>query len=161
MSLYKHFSLLCLFYCCVKTEASRYPQFDGTAECKASWDTSHAERRPTKWGGNWGRTVVEKFLNLMLTKMWEKVQLFLSLIFVSVQAEQLRQHYMTKYDSEVADAHQSLQPVLQNIKELKNKVRSPLTSTLIYSRRYTALLCSIICLHIYWQMISFYIIKMI
>ncbi|TKS86976.1 E3 ubiquitin-protein ligase SHPRH [Collichthys lucidus] len=40
----------------------------------------------------------------------------------SLQAEQLRQHYMTKYDSEVADAHQSLQPVLQNIKELKRKV---------------------------------------
>ncbi|MEQ2161660.1 hypothetical protein GOODEAATRI_011781 [Goodea atripinnis] len=37
-------------------------------------------------------------------------------------AEQLRQHYMTKYDSEVADAHQALQPVLQNIKELKRKV---------------------------------------
>lgn len=74
---------------------------------------------------------------------------FLPLVFVSVQAEQLRQHYMTKYDSEVADAHQSLQPVLQNIKELKRKVRSPLTSTLIYSRRYTALLCCIIvCLHI-------------
>ena len=77
-----------------------------------------------------------------------------------MQAEQLRQHYMTKYDSEVADAHQSLQPVLQNIKELKRKVRSPLTSTLIYSRRYTALLCSIIVyLHIYWQMINFYVIK--
>lgn len=30
---------------------------------------------------------------------------------------------MTKYDSEVADAHQNLQPVLQNIKELKCKVR--------------------------------------
>ncbi|XP_021176668.2 E3 ubiquitin-protein ligase SHPRH [Fundulus heteroclitus] len=38
------------------------------------------------------------------------------------EAEQLRQHYMTKYDSEVADAHQALQPVLQNIKELKRKV---------------------------------------
>lgn len=42
---------------------------------------------------------------------------------VSLQAEQLRQHYMTKYDSEVADAYQNLQPVLQNIKELKRKVR--------------------------------------
>uniref|UniRef100_A0A671W3I7 SNF2 histone linker PHD RING helicase n=1 Tax=Sparus aurata TaxID=8175 RepID=A0A671W3I7_SPAAU len=42
---------------------------------------------------------------------------------LSEEAEQLRQHYMTKYDSEVADAHQSLQPVLQNIKELKNKVK--------------------------------------
>lgn len=31
---------------------------------------------------------------------------------------------MTKYDSEVADAHQALQPVLQNIKELKRKVRN-------------------------------------
>lgn len=39
-----------------------------------------------------------------------------------LQAEQLRQHYMTKYDSEVADAHQALQPVLQNIKELKRQV---------------------------------------
>lgn len=39
-----------------------------------------------------------------------------------LQAEQLRQHYMTKYDSEVADAYQNLQPVLQNIKELKRKV---------------------------------------
>ncbi len=45
---------------------------------------------------------------------------------MSLQAEQLRQHYMTKYDSEVADAHQGLQPVLQNIKELKRKVRTPL-----------------------------------
>uniref|UniRef100_A0A8C3AMQ7 SNF2 histone linker PHD RING helicase n=1 Tax=Cyclopterus lumpus TaxID=8103 RepID=A0A8C3AMQ7_CYCLU len=41
---------------------------------------------------------------------------------LSDEAEQLRQHYMTKYDSEVADAHQALQPVLQNIKELKRKV---------------------------------------
>ncbi|KAM7403469.1 hypothetical protein PAMA_004094 [Pampus argenteus] len=41
---------------------------------------------------------------------------------LSEEAEQLRQHYMTKYDSEVADAHQALQPVLQNIKELKRKV---------------------------------------
>uniref|UniRef100_A0A1A8HC53 SNF2 histone linker PHD RING helicase, E3 ubiquitin protein ligase n=1 Tax=Nothobranchius korthausae TaxID=1143690 RepID=A0A1A8HC53_9TELE len=38
------------------------------------------------------------------------------------EAEQLRQHYMTKYDSEVADALQALQPVLQNIKDLKRKV---------------------------------------
>lgn len=44
-----------------------------------------------------------------------------SILFL--QAEQLRQHYMTKYDSEVADAYQNLQPVLQNIKELKRKVR--------------------------------------
>ncbi|XP_023807769.1 E3 ubiquitin-protein ligase SHPRH isoform X3 [Oryzias latipes] len=41
---------------------------------------------------------------------------------LSQEAEQLRQHYMTKYDSEVADAHQALQPVLQNIKELKRQV---------------------------------------
>ncbi|KAM9707340.1 E3 ubiquitin-protein ligase SHPRH [Menidia menidia] len=41
---------------------------------------------------------------------------------LSEEAEQLRQHYMTKYNSEVADAHQGLQPVLQNIKELKKKV---------------------------------------
>lgn len=34
---------------------------------------------------------------------------------------------MTKYDSEVADAYQSLQPVLQNIRELKRKVRTALT----------------------------------
>lgn len=31
---------------------------------------------------------------------------------------------MIKYDSEVADARQALQPVLQNIKELKRKVRN-------------------------------------
>ncbi|XP_026161290.1 E3 ubiquitin-protein ligase SHPRH isoform X2 [Mastacembelus armatus] len=42
---------------------------------------------------------------------------------LSEEAEQLQQHYMTKYDSEVADAHQALQPVLQNIKELKRKVK--------------------------------------
>ncbi|XP_061700947.1 E3 ubiquitin-protein ligase SHPRH isoform X4 [Syngnathoides biaculeatus] len=41
---------------------------------------------------------------------------------LSEEAEQLRQHYMTKYDSEVADAHQALQPVLQNIRELKRKI---------------------------------------
>lgn len=39
------------------------------------------------------------------------------------EAEQLRQHYMTKYDSEVADAYRNLQPVLQNGKELKRKVK--------------------------------------
>lgn len=39
------------------------------------------------------------------------------------EAEQLKQHYMTKYDSEVADAYNALQPVLQNIKELKRKVK--------------------------------------
>ncbi|KAK7891604.1 hypothetical protein WMY93_023567 [Mugilogobius chulae] len=42
---------------------------------------------------------------------------------LSEEAEQLRQHYMTKYDSEVADAFNALQPVLQNIKELKRKVK--------------------------------------
>ncbi|XP_054652894.1 E3 ubiquitin-protein ligase SHPRH isoform X1 [Dunckerocampus dactyliophorus] len=41
---------------------------------------------------------------------------------LSEEAEQLRQHYMTKYDLEVSDAHHALQPVLQNIKELKRKV---------------------------------------
>ncbi|CAL8284691.1 unnamed protein product [Lota lota] len=46
---------------------------------------------------------------------------------LSEEAEHLRQHYMTKYNSEVSDAHQALQPVLQNIRELKRKVnlRSP------------------------------------
>ncbi|XP_029114603.1 E3 ubiquitin-protein ligase SHPRH isoform X2 [Scleropages formosus] len=39
------------------------------------------------------------------------------------EAEQLRQHYMTKSNSEVSDAHQALQPVLQSIRELKRKVR--------------------------------------
>ncbi|XP_056914491.1 E3 ubiquitin-protein ligase SHPRH isoform X2 [Takifugu flavidus] len=42
---------------------------------------------------------------------------------LSEEEKQLQQHYMTKYDSEVADAHQNLQPVLQNIKELKCKVK--------------------------------------
>ncbi|XP_063765711.1 E3 ubiquitin-protein ligase SHPRH isoform X2 [Eleginops maclovinus] len=42
---------------------------------------------------------------------------------LSEEAEQLRQHYMTKYDSEVSDALQALQPVLQNIKELRRKVK--------------------------------------
>uniref|UniRef100_A0A8C7CHX0 SNF2 histone linker PHD RING helicase n=1 Tax=Oncorhynchus kisutch TaxID=8019 RepID=A0A8C7CHX0_ONCKI len=43
------------------------------------------------------------------------------------EAEQLRQHYMTKHNAEVSEAYQNLQPVLQNIKELKRKVnlRSP------------------------------------
>ncbi|XP_033874858.3 E3 ubiquitin-protein ligase SHPRH [Acipenser ruthenus] len=43
---------------------------------------------------------------------------------LKVEAEQLRQHYMTKSNSEVAEAQQALQPVLQNIKELKRKVHS-------------------------------------
>ncbi|KAL4624011.1 E3 ubiquitin-protein ligase SHPRH [Arapaima gigas] len=38
------------------------------------------------------------------------------------EAEHLRQHYMTKSNSEVSDAHQALQPVLQSIRELKRKV---------------------------------------
>lgn len=38
------------------------------------------------------------------------------------EAEQLRQHYMTKNNCEVSDAQQALQPVLQNIRELKRKV---------------------------------------
>ncbi|KAL3049730.1 hypothetical protein OYC64_009061 [Pagothenia borchgrevinki] len=42
---------------------------------------------------------------------------------LSDEAEQLRQHYMTKYDSEVSDALQALQPVLQSIKELRRKVK--------------------------------------
>ncbi|XP_015204205.1 E3 ubiquitin-protein ligase SHPRH [Lepisosteus oculatus] len=38
------------------------------------------------------------------------------------EAEHLRQHYMTKSNSEVADAHQALQPIVQNIRELKRKI---------------------------------------
>ncbi|KAJ3613090.1 hypothetical protein NHX12_019346 [Muraenolepis orangiensis] len=38
------------------------------------------------------------------------------------EAEHLRQHYMTKYNSEVSDALQALQPVQQNIRVLKRKV---------------------------------------
>ncbi|KAL7873133.1 hypothetical protein AOLI_G00122040 [Acnodon oligacanthus] len=43
------------------------------------------------------------------------------------EAEQLKQHYMTKVSSEVSEAQQNLLPVLQNIRELKRKVnlRSP------------------------------------
>ncbi|XP_061095980.1 E3 ubiquitin-protein ligase SHPRH isoform X2 [Conger conger] len=43
------------------------------------------------------------------------------------EAEQLRQHYMTKSNSEVSEAREALQPVLLSIKELKRKVdqRSP------------------------------------
>ncbi|XP_076834961.1 E3 ubiquitin-protein ligase SHPRH-like [Brachyhypopomus gauderio] len=43
------------------------------------------------------------------------------------EAEQLKQHYMTKVSSEVSEAQQNLLPVLQNIRELKCKVnlRSP------------------------------------
>ncbi|XP_026790068.3 E3 ubiquitin-protein ligase SHPRH isoform X1 [Pangasianodon hypophthalmus] len=43
------------------------------------------------------------------------------------EAEQLKQHYMTKVSSEVSEAQQNLLPVLQNIRDLKRKVnlRSP------------------------------------
>ncbi|XP_028912253.1 E3 ubiquitin-protein ligase SHPRH [Ornithorhynchus anatinus] len=40
------------------------------------------------------------------------------------EAEQLRQHYMSKSNAEVAEAHQALQPVLQTIKELQRKIHS-------------------------------------
>lgn len=63
----------------------------------------------------------------LAVKKWNLHYLHLS-SSVSLQAEQLRQHYMTKYDSEVADARQALQPVLQNIKELKRKVRNVFAS---------------------------------
>ncbi|XP_028837995.1 E3 ubiquitin-protein ligase SHPRH isoform X1 [Denticeps clupeoides] len=38
------------------------------------------------------------------------------------EAEQIRQHYMTKSNSKVLEAHQALQPIVQNIKELKRKI---------------------------------------
>ncbi|NXM22242.1 SHPRH ligase, partial [Ploceus nigricollis] len=41
------------------------------------------------------------------------------------EAEQLRQHYMSKSNAEVAEAHQALQPVLQTIRELQRKASSP------------------------------------
>ncbi|NXA37714.1 SHPRH ligase, partial [Eudromia elegans] len=37
------------------------------------------------------------------------------------EAEQLRQHYMSKSNAEVAEAHQALQPVLQTIRDLQRK----------------------------------------
>ncbi|XP_074043884.1 E3 ubiquitin-protein ligase SHPRH isoform X3 [Macrotis lagotis] len=40
------------------------------------------------------------------------------------EAEQLRQHYMSKSNAEVAEAHQALQPVLQTIRELQRKTHS-------------------------------------
>nr|XP_006111361.1 E3 ubiquitin-protein ligase SHPRH [Pelodiscus sinensis] len=40
------------------------------------------------------------------------------------EAEQLRQHYMSKSNAEVSEAHQALQPVLQTIRELQRKVHS-------------------------------------
>ncbi|NXD19326.1 SHPRH ligase, partial [Spelaeornis formosus] len=41
------------------------------------------------------------------------------------EAEQLRQHYMSKSNAEVAEAHQALQPVIQTIRELQRKAGSP------------------------------------
>ncbi|KFQ32932.1 E3 ubiquitin-protein ligase SHPRH [Merops nubicus] len=41
------------------------------------------------------------------------------------EAEQLRKHYMSKSNAEVAEAHQALQPVLQTIRELQRKAGSP------------------------------------
>ncbi|XP_015267532.1 PREDICTED: E3 ubiquitin-protein ligase SHPRH isoform X2 [Gekko japonicus] len=40
------------------------------------------------------------------------------------ECEQLRQHYMSKSNAEVAEAHQALQPVVQTIHELQRKIRS-------------------------------------
>ncbi|XP_044279122.1 E3 ubiquitin-protein ligase SHPRH isoform X2 [Varanus komodoensis] len=40
------------------------------------------------------------------------------------ECEQLRQHYMSKSNAEVAEAHQALQPVVQTIHELQKKIRS-------------------------------------
>nr|XP_032650469.1 E3 ubiquitin-protein ligase SHPRH isoform X2 [Chelonoidis abingdonii] len=40
------------------------------------------------------------------------------------EAEQLRQHYMSKSNAEVSEAHQALQPVLQTIRELQRKIHS-------------------------------------
>ncbi|KAJ6660186.1 hypothetical protein lerEdw1_018113 [Lerista edwardsae] len=40
------------------------------------------------------------------------------------EGEQLRQHYMSKSNAEVAEAHQALQPVVQTIQELQRKIRS-------------------------------------
>ncbi|XP_053568464.1 E3 ubiquitin-protein ligase SHPRH [Bombina bombina] len=38
------------------------------------------------------------------------------------EAKQLQQHYMSKSNAEVTEAHQALQPVLQTLKELQRKV---------------------------------------
>ncbi|NXX89718.1 SHPRH ligase, partial [Centropus bengalensis] len=46
-------------------------------------------------------------------------------IVICIQAEQLRQHYMSKSNAEVAEAHQALQPVVQTIRELQRKAGSP------------------------------------
>ncbi|XP_067398466.1 E3 ubiquitin-protein ligase SHPRH isoform X2 [Emydura macquarii macquarii] len=40
------------------------------------------------------------------------------------EAGQLRQHYMSKSNAEVSEAHQALQPVLQTIRELQRKIHS-------------------------------------
>ncbi|XP_023567976.1 E3 ubiquitin-protein ligase SHPRH isoform X2 [Octodon degus] len=40
------------------------------------------------------------------------------------EAKQLREHYMSKCNSEVAEAQQALQPVQQTIRELQRKIRS-------------------------------------
>ncbi|XP_054830788.1 E3 ubiquitin-protein ligase SHPRH isoform X4 [Eublepharis macularius] len=40
------------------------------------------------------------------------------------EGEQLRQHYMSKSNAEVAEAHQALQPVVQTIHELQRKIHS-------------------------------------
>ncbi|XP_016854276.2 E3 ubiquitin-protein ligase SHPRH isoform X2 [Anolis carolinensis] len=40
------------------------------------------------------------------------------------ECEQLRQHYMSKSNAEVAEAQQALQPVVQTIHELQRKIRS-------------------------------------
>nr|XP_048700276.1 E3 ubiquitin-protein ligase SHPRH isoform X4 [Caretta caretta] len=40
------------------------------------------------------------------------------------EAEQLRQHYMSKSNAEVSEAHQALQPALQTIRELQRKIHS-------------------------------------
>ncbi|XP_029449895.1 E3 ubiquitin-protein ligase SHPRH [Rhinatrema bivittatum] len=40
------------------------------------------------------------------------------------EAQQLQQHYMSKSNAEVSEAHQALQPVVQNIRELLRKVHS-------------------------------------
>ncbi|XP_075410539.1 E3 ubiquitin-protein ligase SHPRH [Tenrec ecaudatus] len=40
------------------------------------------------------------------------------------EAKQLREHYMSKCNSEVAEAQQALQPVQQSIRELQRKIRS-------------------------------------
>lgn len=44
---------------------------------------------------------------------------------MSPQAKQLREHYMSKCNTEVAEAQQALQPVQQSIRELQRKVLVP------------------------------------